>query len=78
MKTIVTTISPAYRDLTSVDIRHPDHVNEMGDLPFRDIVMGRDYEYGIYTCDTCQRDIEPFKSALLKAQTARFEHGQKP
>ena len=75
LKTIVTTITPMYDDPNNVHVNFPDHVYDMGDLPFRDIVMGRDYEYGIFGCDSCLRNEEPFKSALLKAQTARFEHG---
>lgn len=77
-KTIITTINPSYNDDGICHVRHPDHKYDMGDLPFRDLVMGRDYEFGIYVCDSCLRDEEPFKSALLKAQTARFEHGEQP
>jgi hypothetical protein len=78
LKTIITRITPLYDNPKDVNISYPDHEHDMGDLPFRDIVMGRKYESGIYTCDSCLRNYEPFKSALLKAQMARFEHGAQP
>lgn len=72
--TFATTITK--EDDGSLRVCQPE--DGMGDLPFRDLVMRRPYESGIYWCDSCVKDEEPFKSALLKAQTARFEHGAQP
>jgi hypothetical protein len=60
----------------SITISKPQ--NGLGDIPFRDLVMGRSDEWGIYWGVGCMKDEEPFKSALLKAQIARFEHSARP